>query len=61
LVAGFARGITNRFNLRTLEEAGITARILQLTANQGELEIAAFVRVDGSNAASTSNREGIRP
>jgi hypothetical protein len=44
-----------------LEEAGITARILQLTANQGELEIAAFVRVDGSNAASTSNTEGIRP
>ena len=61
LVAAFTRRLSDRFDLRTLEEAGITARILQLTATQGELEIAAFVRVDGSNPASTSNREGISP
>ena len=46
LVGGFAGGIGNRFNLRTLEDAGITARLLELDINAEELELAAFVRVD---------------
>ena len=54
LVGGFAGGIGNRFNLRTLEDAGITARILQLDINADELEIAAFVRADPSSRATAS-------
>jgi hypothetical protein len=49
VVAGFAGAISNRFDLRTLEEAGITARLLGLEVNTGELEVAAFVRLDASN------------
>jgi hypothetical protein len=54
LVGGFAGGIGNRFNLRTLEDAGITARLLQLDINADELELAAFVRVDPSSRATAS-------
>lgn len=46
LVQGFAGGVGNRFNLRTLEDAGITARLLKLDINADELEVAAFVRAD---------------
>jgi hypothetical protein len=46
LTGGFSRGISDRFNLRTLEDAGIIARLLKLDITTGELEIAAFVRVD---------------
>jgi hypothetical protein len=55
LVSAFSRGIGDRFNLRTLEEAGITARFLKLRTDNKELEIAAFVRVDASKQASASN------
>ncbi len=55
LVSAFSRGIGDRFNLRTLEEAGITARFLQLRTDNKELEIAAFVRVDASKQPSASN------
>jgi len=48
LVAAFTRGISNGFNLRTLEERGITARFLQFKVDKGELDIAAFVRVDAA-------------
>ncbi|MFB8791412.1 MAG: DUF2993 domain-containing protein [Potamolinea sp.] len=48
LIAAFSGGISNGFNLRSLEERGITARILQLNTNNRELEIAAFVRTDAS-------------
>jgi hypothetical protein len=54
LVGGFTGGIGNRFNLRTLEDAGITARLLQLDINADELELAAFVRVDPSSRATAS-------
>lgn len=50
---GFARGISNRFDLRILEEAGITARLLKLNVNTGELDLAAFVRLDSLNQLST--------
>lgn len=49
VVEGFARGVTNRFNLRTLEEAGITGRLLDLEVSDRELKVAAFVRVEPSN------------
>jgi hypothetical protein len=49
LIAGFSEGLSRRFDLRTLEEAGITARVLQLKIDTRELEVAAFVRVDSSN------------
>lgn len=52
LVGAFTRGVSDRFDLRTLEEAGITARLLQLRADSNELEVAAFVRADASNQTS---------
>lgn len=48
LVAALTRGVSNSMNLRTLEERGITARVLQFKVEKGELEVAAFVRVDAS-------------
>lgn len=61
LVAGFTEGISRRFDLRTLEEAGITARVLQLKVDTRELEVAAFARVDTSNQASASMAGARRP
>lgn len=49
VVSGFAEGISRRFNLRSLEQGGITARVLQLKIDNRELELAAFVRVDSSH------------
>ncbi|HBL13513.1 MAG TPA: DUF2993 domain-containing protein [Cyanobacteria bacterium UBA11162] len=46
LVQGFASGISNRFNLRSLEDAGITARLLKLEIDTETLEIATFVRFE---------------
>jgi len=46
LVTGFIGGISDRLDLRTMEEAGITARILKLKIDPNELEVAIFVRVD---------------
>ena len=48
LVAVLTRGVSNGLNLRTLEERGITARFLQFKVDKGELNIAAFVRVDSA-------------
>jgi hypothetical protein len=61
LVAGFTRALGNRFDLRSLEEAGITARLLKLDINTSELELAAFVRVEASNQASTSSTGHANP
>jgi hypothetical protein len=58
LVAVFTSGVNNRFDLRKLEEAGITTRLLKLDVNTSELEIAAFVRVDASNRTSASTTTG---
>lgn len=52
LVAGFSSGIGDRLDLRTLEERGITARVLQFKIDNSELEVAAFVQVDPSKQAS---------
>jgi hypothetical protein len=61
LVAGFTRALGNRFDLRSLEEAGITARLLKLDINTSELEVAAFVRVEAPNQASTSSTGDANP
>ncbi len=55
LVSALTRGVSNSVNLRTLEEGGITARFLQFKVDKGELEVAAFVRVDTSKQASASS------
>lgn len=52
LVSGLTGAVNNRLDLRTLEEKGILARLLKLDINPGELDVAAFVRVDASNQAS---------
>jgi hypothetical protein len=61
LVAGFTEGISRRFDLRTLKEAGITARVLQWKVDTRELEVAAFVRVDASNQSPTARIGARRP
>ncbi|HEY9637812.1 MAG TPA: DUF2993 domain-containing protein [Coleofasciculaceae cyanobacterium] len=61
LVSGLTGAINNRFDLRTLEETGILARLLKLDINSGELEVAAFVRVDASNQASAPSTQERRP
>jgi hypothetical protein len=61
LIAGFSEGIGKRFDLRTLEEAGITARVLQWKVDTDELQVAAFVRVDASNQSSASISGERRP
>lgn len=61
VVVGFATGISNRFNLRKLEEAGITARILQLKVDTDAIDVAAFVRVDASNRQSEPSTGEPRP
>ena len=61
LIAGFSDGIGKRFDLRTLEEAGITARVLQWKVDTDELQVAAFVRVDASNQSSASISAARRP
>lgn len=54
IVQGFAEGISKRYDLRSLEESGITARVLQLKVDSRELEVAAFVRVDASKEVSAA-------
>ncbi len=61
VVAGFATGISDRFNLRMLGEAGITARLLELDISDQELNLAAFVRVEASNQASAPQTGVRRP
>src|SRR5919199_445761 len=61
LIAGFSEGIGKRFDLRTLEEAGITARVLQWKVDTDELQVAAFVRVDASNQSPASIPRARRP
>jgi hypothetical protein len=61
LVAGFAAGAGNRFNLRSLEEAGIAARILDLDITDNQLEIAAFVRADAARASTASPEVKLEP
>jgi hypothetical protein len=60
LVAGLTRGLSNRLDLRTLEDAGITARLLQLNVQPGALDVAAFVRVDPSKPQSNPNSQKSR-
>jgi LmeA-like phospholipid-binding len=48
ILAGLTTGLTERLNVDTLEERGLTARILQFKVSPQELELAAFVRLSGS-------------
>jgi hypothetical protein len=59
IVEGFAEGISKRYDLRSLEESGITARVLQLKVDSRELEVATFVRLDASKEVSAAS-EGAR-
>ncbi|HBE16698.1 MAG TPA: DUF2993 domain-containing protein [Cyanobacteria bacterium UBA11149] len=49
LVGIFTSGLTNRYNLRSWEDAGITARVLQLKIDTGTLELAGFVQFKPEN------------
>ena len=46
LLDGFAVGISDRYDLNSLESDGILARILQLEINQDRLELVGFIRVE---------------
>lgn len=61
LIAGFSAGLGDRLDLRSLEERGITARVLQFKIDTSELEVAAFVRVDPSKQASAKPTGANRP
>jgi hypothetical protein len=45
LVRAFAKSTSQRGDLRRLESSGITARVLQLKMDPGQMEIVAFVQV----------------
>lgn len=49
LLLGFAEGISNQLNLEKLEEYGIIALFWRLEIKSGEIDLAAFVRVDRKN------------
>jgi hypothetical protein len=61
LVSVLTGSLSNRFDLRTLEEAGITTRLLQFQISPGELEAAAFVRVNASKPQSASRTGSTSP
>lgn len=46
LLRGFAQGLSSRLDLRLLETAGITARLLQLEVEDEQINLAAFVRIE---------------
>jgi hypothetical protein len=46
LLKGFATGIGDRLNLKTLEADGILARILQLEINEDDLQLIGFARLE---------------
>jgi len=46
LLTGFATGIGDRLNLKTLEADGILARILQLEINEDDLQLIGFARLE---------------
>jgi len=60
IVAGFATGISQRFDLRTLQASGITARILKIEINPDQLQLAAFVRVEPGADLLSENAIGTR-
>lgn len=56
LLKGFAEGISERFNLRSLETNGILARILQLEINEDRLKLVSFARME-TKATRLSSKE----
>lgn len=48
IVQGVAEGVSQRFDLRNFEDAGVTARLLKLDIESNQLEIAGFVRLEPS-------------
>lgn len=57
LVAALTSGISNKFDLRTLEETGIIARILKLKVDNDRLELASFLRVEIPNQISVPSQQ----
>lgn len=57
IVAGFATGISQRFDLQNFEASGLTARILALNISAEQIELAAFVRVEPESALLTQAAE----
>ena len=57
LLKGFARGINKRLDLRTLEEMGITVRILKLNIDEDELNLATFVRYEALKSDRAAEEE----
>lgn len=55
LIQGLAAGMTRRFDLQNFQADGITARILQLEVTPGQLQLAAFVRVEPGASLISSN------
>lgn len=51
LIQPFAEGISRQLDLRRLEAAGLTLRVLQFELDPDQLAIAAFVRIDPSFTA----------
>ncbi|PPS45903.1 DUF2993 domain-containing protein [Chroococcidiopsis sp. TS-821] len=49
VVSAIATNFSQQFDLRSLQSAGIQARILQLNVSPQKLEIAAFIRVETSS------------
>ncbi|MGL5879291.1 MAG: LmeA family phospholipid-binding protein [Xenococcaceae cyanobacterium] len=52
LLNGFARGFSNRLDLRMLEEKGLFVRLLQLKFANNAFDLAAFVRLEPFTPAS---------
>ncbi len=46
LLDGFAEGISDRFDLSSLEQDGIFARILQLETREDKVELASFIKLE---------------
>ncbi len=52
LLSGLTAGISERLNVDILEQSGLTTRILQFKVNPQQLEVATFIRVNGTKQAA---------
>jgi hypothetical protein len=55
LIQGLTAGISRQFDLQNFQAGGITARILQLEITPGQLQLAAFVRVEPGASLISNN------
>ncbi|MGB7442953.1 MAG: DUF2993 domain-containing protein [Coleofasciculaceae cyanobacterium] len=61
LVEKLIQGLNSQFNIRTLEGAGITARLLQLNIGRDELDMAAFIRVEETSQTEATSQGVLNP